>query len=359
MLAYTLLFIFNIVTVPIYLLKHRNYLIINVIPLWIMMAFRGITVGSDTPVYKNIFNQSELTEIPMNFVNWLFPIHEARFENGFLLLEKTVYKISPDFRFMLIITTTIMLCCLIFFIVRLKVNYIIAILVYESMFMPFFMNSMRQALAISFCMVAFVFLMENRIGYFLIFNFLAITMHATAWLFLLTLIYKYLKQGWKSKVLLILLTMIISFSFETIYGRVAEISEEANTFSGSVINNNTNGFLNIIFSVSLAILVYIWFYHYTRVFKIEKEGLVTNTKLLLLTVIAFYIVALKFSQLSRIAIYFTIGYYPALSLLAGGIDLKKSRNVICIIVCTFLIAYFVFIQTFRPEWSNIVPYYIM
>ena len=359
MLVYIFLFVYNIITIPFYLRNAKVYLIINIIPLWILMAFRGVTVGSDTKAYYDVFNQANITQIPMHFVNWLAPVHDARFENGFLLLNKIVFGISPDFRAMLVVTTTIMLSCLVFFIVKLKVNYVIGFLTYESLFMPFFMNAMRQALAISLCMVAFVFLLKNRIGCFCLFNFLAITMHVTAWMFLLTLIYKYVKYGWKSNTLLITFTIVVSLCFERIYGKISTISDEAKTFSNSVATNNLNGSLNVIYSVLFTFLLYIIIIHYIQVLETKGEGLIllNNTKLLLLTAIAFFIVSLQFSQIARIAKYFTIGYFPALSLVAENFSFKKNRNIIFTVVCTYLIVYFIFIQMFRPEWSGIVPYY--
>lgn len=358
MLVYIILFLFNIITIPIYIRQKSLYLGINLIPLWILMAFRSIHVGADTITYSNVFYQSDTVQIPMNLANWLAPVNGARFENGFLLLNKIVYSINPNFRLMLVITTTIMLLCLTFFLVKLNINYVVGILTYESMFMPFSMNAMRQALAMSLCLVAFIFLIKNRIIYFLLFNYLAITMHVTAWLFLIVLIYKYLKYGWKSKTFILSFTIIVSLFFEKIYGRVSSLSDEASTFSNSIANNNFTGALNIAFSVTIILFVIIWCSHYMKVTGIRDNILINDSYLMLLTAIAFYAIALKFSQISRIALYFNMGYYSLFSFLAGGIYLKSKRNIAFIIICLFLIIYFIFIQSFRPEWSGIRPYSI-
>lgn len=355
MLIYILLFILNVITIPFYLEKPKLYLVINLIPLWFIMAFRNIRVGADTITYSQVFYQSDVTQIPANIYNWLAPVNNARFENGFLLLNKVIYNIYPNFRLMLIVTATIMILCLTFFIIKLNINYVIGILVYEAMFMPFSMNVMRQALAVSLCMVAFVFLIKNQTGYFLLFNYLAITMHVTAWMFLIALIYKYLKYGWKSKIFIIIFTIIISLSFEMIYGKISQLSNEASSFSNSVVSNNMNGSLNIIFSISLILIISTWGKHYMKVSKINGTTLINDSYLMLLAAIAFYLIALKFSQLTRIATYFTIGYYPILSLLSGN-PYSKKRDIAFTCICILLIAYFIFIQTFRPEWSCIVPY---
>lgn len=356
MLIYIFLFVFNILTIPFYVRKPKFYLVINLIPLWWLMAFRSVYVGADTITYSKVFYQSDVTQIPMDLANWLAPVNGARFENGFLLLNKVIYDISPNFRLMLITTVTIMILSLSFFLIGLNINYIIGILIYESILMPFSMNAMRQALAISLCMVAFTFLIKKRINYFLVFNYLAITMHVTAWLFLIVLIYKHLKYGWKSKIFIVIVTIITSLSFERIYGRISTVSDEAKTFSNSISSNNLNGSLNIIFSILLILFISGWSSHYIKAAKINKNMLIINSHLMLLTAIAFYIIALRFSQITRIATYFTMGYYPLLSLLSGGFYLKKKRNIAFILICAFLIIYFLFIQIYRPEWANITPY---
>lgn len=357
MLIYILLFTFNLITIPIYLVKSKAYLIINLIPLWILMSFRDVSVGADTISYYNIFYQSEINRIPMSFVNWLAPIHDARFENGFLLLNKLVYAISPNFRLLLIVTVSIMLSCLAFFIVELNINYIIGILTYESMLMPFYMNAMRQALAISLCMVAFVFLIKDKIGLFLVFNYLAITMHVTAWVFLITLVYKYIKKEWKGNAILIACILIVSLFFEKIYNNIASISDEANSFSNTVAHNSLNGSLNIAYSTILIIVVVVWLRHYSgKLNEIRDYSVINSARLLLLTAAAFYLLALNFSQISRIAMFFIIGYLPVLSFLGGGFNVQRKRNIAFAGICTYLIISFIVIQTIRPEWSGITPY---
>lgn len=356
MLIYTFLFAFNMLTIPLYFRNHKFYLAINMIPLWVLMAFRDIKVGNDTIAYRNLFYQADVTQIPMHIINWLAPVHDARIENGFLLLNKIVYSISPNYRLMIVVTTTIMLSCLIFFVIKLNVNYIIGILTYESMFMPFAMNAMRQALALSVCMVAFSFLMQDRIIPFLLLNLLAASLHVTAWVFLITLIYKYIKDKYKGYVLLIVFTTVASLFFKEIYGKVSTISDEAGTFSNSVANNELNGYLNVTYSVIFIFLIIIWLNHYIKVSKIIENRLIRDSKLLLVTAVAFFIISLHFSQLSRLSSYFTIGYYFAFSFLSGGIGLRKERNMAFLIICIYLIVNFAFIQNFRPEWSGIVPY---
>lgn len=88
----------------------------------------------------------------------------------------------------------------------------------------------------------------------------------------------------------------------------------------------------------------------------KETLLIRSTTLLLLTAASFYIIALKFAQISRISMYFLIAYFPVLSLLAGGINIRKNRNIAFVLILIYLIISFFIIQLIRPEWSGITPY---
>lgn len=356
MIPYFILFGINTITIPVYFFKPRIYLILNIIPLWVLMAFRSISVGADTQTYSQIFYQSETTAIPMKLINWIIPYQDARFENGFLFLNKVVYNIYPNFQALLIITSLITVICFVYFLVNLNINYVIGLLLYESMMMPFSMSAMRQGLAISFCMVAFVFLVKEKIGFFLLFNYLAITMQVTACMFLLVLVYRKLKSGWKSEVLLFIGTVLASVFFEELYNGISSVSNEAQVLLISASSNGITGVLNIGFSVCLATIVITWVKYYASLNSMDNNQLINLSELLLLTAIATYITALNFSQIARIAMYFTIGYFPCVSALCGGLYFKKNRIIASVLIGLFLIVYFVFVQTYRPDWFGIIPY---
>ncbi|NMV53469.1 EpsG family protein [Lactobacillus reuteri] len=353
MFVYLTIFILEIITIPIYIYKKSIYLIINVIPLWIVMAYRSWNVGIDTPNYKVFFYQGGMYNVGPAFINWFFPFH-TRFENGFVLLNHIVYSISPNFQLMIIVTSTITMSCFIFFLTQLKINYVVGMLTYETVtFMASCMNLMRQGIALSMCMVAFVYVIKRKPIKFILITYLAATMHVTAWLFLPIYLLKKVKLNTKSIIGVIIVTVILSTSFEFFYSKIAVVSDEAQSFAQEIANNGFNGLSNIIFSVVIiAFILYIS----QRVNTDTNNTLLNSSSLMLLVTLIVFIVAIKFSQLSRIAMYFMIGLFPILSFLVGGYDLKKDKVLNIVITISALIAYFILIQTLRPQWSGIVPY---
>lgn len=78
--------------------------------------------------------------------------------------------------------------------------------------------------------------------------------------------------------------------------------------------------------------------------------------MLISAIIAVSIVSFKFSQLYRIAMYFATGEIILIPFIIENIRNYRLKRIISGIVTIELVAYFIVIQVFRPEWSNIVPY---
>lgn len=355
MTTYVFLFLFNMVTLPLVSANQKKiFLFLNGLAIWMVMGLRGIYVGADTISYVSTYCSIGNTVIPHNFINWFFP-QNVRFENGYLVLNKLLYSINPNPRFFLIIYSLICVACLLFMINKLKIDPIIGIVTYESMFMPFMMSGVRQALAISFCMVAFVFAVNRSLLKFLLFTYFALSMHVTAIVFLSVYLFKYFKDNQKMYVITFGIFGILIYEFENIFSSLSATVTETDTYSSFVQGNNTLGWTNIIMSVAVIFLI-LFLNHQigpNGVFFKENSSLRHFSVYMLLFAAGFYLVSLKFSQISRISLYFLIGYYPILT----NIFQKKNINILFkSMILIFLIAYFFVIQIFRPEWNGIIPY---
>lgn len=349
MFIYLLLFGLEIVTIPIYVYEKKLYLIINGTCLWLLMAYRNYSVGVDTSTYKSFFYQFGMYNVNSTLRNWFFPFH-ARFENGFIFLNHIVYNISPNFQLMIMVTSAIMIVCFTFFVIQLNINYVIGLIAYESIFMANCMNLMRQGLAICLCMVAFAYVIKGKPFRFLLFTYIATTMHVTAWIFLPIYFIRKIKLNKKGIIAFLFVAGVLFLSFETLYTKLSSIIDEAQSFSGDVANNNYNGLTNII--ISSAIVIFILYI--SKQFK-NNDLLFIDSQLMLLCALIIYILAIKFSQISRMSLFFMPGLFPILSYVVGY-DFKKNRILVTIMIIIGLILYFVVIQKYRPEWAGIVPY---
>lgn len=348
MTIYIILFSLNILTIPLFKYSKKTYLLVNIIPLWVVLAFRNFTVGADTISYVNVYKQSSNMYIPNNLINWFFP-KNVRFENGYILFNKFLSSIDSDPRFLIVITSTVYIICLVFMLIRLNLNLVSGLIVFETLgFMGFFMSGIRQGLACSFCMVAFVYAIERKPLKFLLFNYLALSMHASAFLFLIVYLLNYVK---KNSIIMHLLMIFFITSFGEIYNKVTMNSEELSNFS---LNNsqNSGGLLNVIVTVSI-ILILLLINHI--IFEGKDSQISLFAYYMSIIAIIFLIISLKSTQISRIALYFEISYFVIISDIFNYMKLKK-KFISCILILLAMISYFLLIQVLRPEWNGIATY---
>lgn len=352
MLIYYVLFFFNIITVPINKYSSRIYWYLNALFVWFVMAFKSFTVGSDTNAYVSLYRSISTTVIPSNFINWFFPANGARFENGYLVFNKLLASIDSNPQFLFIVSASIFIICLTFMVQKLHLNTIVGFLTFECLgFFTFFMSGLRQGLACSFCMVAFVFAVKKDPIKFLLFYYLALSMHVSAIVFAVVYLINFMRNDFKSNTLFIVAAVIFFLLFDDIFAWVAANSEEMSNFTLSAENNG--GTLNVCLSVLMilsALLV-------VRFVKLPETNLkiYTISKYMLYGAIVFYLISLKSTQISRVAMYFEIGYFPVLSYLFEYSN-KQFKVISQVIIVFALIAYASIIFVYRPEWTGVVPY---
>lgn len=352
MLMYNLLFVFNIITMTVEKYSKKIYLYINSFFIWFLMAFKSYTVGSDTYAYVSLYKSASTIVIPTNFINWFFPANGARFENGYLVLNKFLASINSNPQFLFIVSATIFIVCLIFIVNELHLNPVVSILAFECLgFFSFFMSGLRQGLACSFCMVAFVFAVERKPILFSLFCYLALSMHVSAIIFITVYLINYLQNNWKTNGLVFFVLLTLFFIFDDVFSKIAMVSKEMSNFVPS--SDNSGGFLNVILSVSLIIITLIAV-QYVKLPK-EFQRIYTFSKYMLYIAVAFYLISLRSTQLTRITLYFEIGYFPLLSNLFEFTN-SKIRLICRLVIVIILLTYIWIILIFRPEWTGIVPY---
>lgn len=361
MSIYISLILIVVVTIPLFIYNKYFYLGLNTACIFCVMAFRGSSVGADTISYRDLFMQSTIQALPNNFINWLFPLQNQRFETGFVIYNKFINSFTHNFQVMLIVNSLIIIGCLIFFIVKLKVNYPLALLVFLCLGnFANTMNLMRQGLAWAFTLVAFVFCVERKPVKYLVFVILASGMHATAWLFLIVYPLTKLRLTPKKVILSFLLGALILEAFESFFNIFSNYSVEVSTFSNQVGINNTNGASNLILNIFIMGVIFVLSY---RQFSLSNNSMTEVSNLVLKSAIIMNllgiivtIVAFKFSQLFRIQMYFSSSEIILIPYLLNRIKNSYLRALINVGVILLLITYFVAVQILRPDWSGIIPF---
>ena len=259
------------------------------------------------------------------------------------------------------VNSLVIIGCLIFFIVKLNINYPLALLIFLCLGdFANTMNLMRQGLAWAFTLVAFVFCVERKPVMYLIFVGLASGMHATAWLFLIVYPLTKLRLTPKKLLLFFFLGALILEAFESFFNIFSNYSVEVSTFSNQIGINNTNGASNLILNILITGVIFVLSY---RQFSLssnsmtEENNLVLKSSLIMCMLgIIVTILAFKFSQLFRIQMYFSSSEIILIPYLLNRIKNSYWRVLINVGVILLLITYFVAVQILRPDWSGIIPF---
>lgn len=160
--------------------KRRMLLVGMFIPLFLLAALRGISVGGDLEYYIPYFEESCRAKTIEETLS------VSGHEPGYLLLSKIIGIIIPDNRFYLIVTSFISLLGPFFFIYRCSPSPIISLLMYYSMgFYTNTFNNVRQSMAMSLVFIAYTYLLINNKKIYFILSILASSIHFSALIALL------------------------------------------------------------------------------------------------------------------------------------------------------------------------------
>lgn len=154
----------------------KLYIIVSFIVLFILAGFRSSVVGTDTPDYE-VYYYRILSGggIPT--------------EIGWSLLNQLVVYLKGDFQFILILSSLLTLFPLYYIFKKYSYNPMLALFLYYSLYIYLqSFNLIRQIIAVSFCLLAMIYLIKNKKLYFILIVIIASTIHISA-LFCLPLLF--------------------------------------------------------------------------------------------------------------------------------------------------------------------------
>ncbi|MBQ7374233.1 MAG: EpsG family protein [Clostridia bacterium] len=169
----------------------RVTLVLCLLVLLVLMAFKGATVGNDTPSYIRIYNNFKLENV------WYNPEH--RFEIGYQILCKLVIIFFDHHQFVFIFSAIICCFCLykglksnsenigfsLFLFVALRIFY-------------FYLSGIRQAVAMSIIFMSYNQIKNKQYFKFVILVLIASTFHFFALTFLIAIPLSFMKFNVKN-----------------------------------------------------------------------------------------------------------------------------------------------------------------
>ena len=173
----------------------KKFIIIISLLLIFVSTFRHEGVGNDTIGYMRFFDSMESrtwSEFLSSFIrNYFSPAGGEDKDPGFNLFIKLIYDIVPDVRFFFFIVATILMTTLGVFVYKYSTNITATLffyIVYICMFYHYLPNSaIRQTMAFSLLLIAYMFLEKKKILLFLLFVLLGSVMHKSCLIGLLML----------------------------------------------------------------------------------------------------------------------------------------------------------------------------
>ncbi len=152
---------------------------ISCLLLVFVASCRDFTVGTDTLSFANVFVQVAPLGIKgaINFNSWTEP--------GFRVLCALIGYFTQDPRWLIVVTSMIIHIGVSVFIYRHSKNVYLSFLLYMMLMLyPYYLNIMRQAIAISVWLIAYDFLKKKRYVWYCLLVLLAMSFHFSAALFL-------------------------------------------------------------------------------------------------------------------------------------------------------------------------------
>ena len=122
------------------------FMIITMIVMMLLAAFRSINVGNDTDEYIRIFN--EILSNP-DYANI------TRYEVGYIFLNKFVGKFTFNPQGIIIVTAVIYYTVFIWFYVKHSKNYSLTLILFFCLMFDSTLTMIRQELAMAFILVSF------------------------------------------------------------------------------------------------------------------------------------------------------------------------------------------------------------
>lgn len=311
------------------------YLIIVGIAIAVVMGLRApIGVGSrDTEMYVRAFENMQYVDSFRDYANrnlldngWLFS------ESGFYFTMWIISRFTASAQIFIFLTSSFMIFCVCYFIYKNSQDVAFSVLAFLTLgSFTFLMNGMRQSIAMCICLLAYEFVKKKKLVPFLLVILIAMLFHKTAFVFLVTYFFAYLKT-----IKSIILYFAASVGFFAFVSRFISLYDDitGEDYSGSATFDS--GGVTTLFIYFLSVIFAIF------VFSKFKEQSDRNCFYASLTGAEIYIARFVTNQMMERVSYFF--FFFVIILLPNAINKlnERERTIVKLIVGIIAIAIFAY-----------------
>lgn len=315
--------------------QKRTYMILCFLLVIFFVGLRSVYSGSmDTLMYSRMFDVATRTPSFIRFLS----IREISLKNywykegNFYLLVWLISRFTDNVQIFLVIITAIINGCVFKFISEHSEDFMLSCIIYTCFgSMTFSMNGMRQALAMSVCLLAYGFAVKKKFIPFLLLVLFAMTFHISAFIFLI--VYP-LSNFSKFHVALLLIASGLFTAFSSKLAVLYDNLTDNDYALGESVEGG--GFVTVAIYLIVVTLALMFRNNF------ESESRVQS--LVALCFVGFFIYISRytstqiFERISYYFYYFVILLIPKLSRLFK----KKDRPIYSLIVCILAIMLFAY-----------------
>lgn len=323
-------------------INRNKHILIAVLPIFILLAFRSGAMGADTGIYIRHFLSMINTPLERAMVN-------SRMELGYLIFVKILTYITKDPLVYQVICVTVMFIGLYSFLKQLKdADAFLFLYFYCTLGLFFFMfTGTRQCLAMGICLFSYKYICQKKYIKFILCLVLAFFFHKSALLFwIIPLIYNRKVKGLNIGIYLVLAFIVGQFLED-----IQDWINEQLDYSYAIESTNSG----LIFLLVLLILTV-----FSMILIFNRDGNLNQNKYTRVLIninfisVFFWIMRLQTRVAERPSYYFLFFSCAFYANALNSIEDKKQKFLYKILVCGFTML--LFIYRLSTNFKTLVPY---
>ncbi len=312
------------------------FMVIAILPMMFLIAFRGVSLGADTGQYLNNF-------IAIRDGVFESVLANSRMEEGYLYFVKGVTYLTQSPKVFQVVYTSIYTIAIVILMQEFEDNCFDFLFFFGTLGLYMFMfTGVRQCLAMSMCIIAYRFAVRRKLIWFIIFVFIAYNLHSSAALFLVVYFVIRLKLKWYN-----ILFYIIGALLATLYiEQIQNFFNDAWDLSYGVEKTGNGG---IFFAYLLFLVVLSGFLLYQSN-NIEKNKFLMNLSII---TVVFWALRLVTRVAERPSYYFM---FFVCALVPYAINSVKSKDWTMYQLLIYGTAFLLFIYRLNTNFASLTPY---
>lgn len=334
----------------------KVYLIIALMPLACMTMFHSASIGNDTGVYIDLFDQIRGSSFD-------FVLNNTRYEKGYLIYNYVLTRLFDSCQSLFIVTGAFVYLSLARWLIKWsEAPGLFVCLIVEMLVIDSWMSVLRQSIAMAILFWAYDFMMEKKPIRFLLVVAIASSFHKVAIAFII--IYPVVhfldnqNKTHKFETLIIIGSLVVGMLFDKVLNVAVSIFPVYSYYLNGIY---ANGEPRI--SIYLRILIFVlmfWLPRWVEKRKLDPKNDLKFRSLYRFSIlnIAFMLMANQATIIMRLASLYSIYAVLDYSENVSGLNAYNNRKIVVLLSVILFGIYGIFITVLKtPEWQTTYPFF--